>query len=110
MRTTSSSAGTASPYDYRSAALGACTSITLRMYADRKSWPLEQVSVTVAHAKIHAADCETKAGRIDRFERTLRLAGALSAEQRSRLAEIAERCPVHRTLQGEVQIETRIAD
>jgi putative redox protein len=102
-----------SPYGYLSAALGACTSMTLRMYADRKQWPLERVSVTVAHAKIHAVDCEeceTKTGQIDRFDRTLRLSGPLSAEQRSRLIEIAERCPVHRTLHGEVQVRTRITD
>jgi putative redox protein len=98
-----------SPYGLLGAALGACTSMTLRMYADRKEWPLERVSVTVRHEKIHAqdcADCETEKGRIDRFDRTLRIEGPLDAEQRRRLAEIADRCPVHRTLHSEVDIRT----
>ena len=102
-----------SPYGYLAAALGACTSMTLRMYADRKQWPLERVSVTVAHDRIHAADCEeceTKTGRIDRFDRTLRLSGPLSADQRQRLIEIADRCPVHQTLHGPVQVRTRAVD
>jgi putative redox protein len=102
-----------SPYGYLAAALGACTSMTLRMYADRKQWPLEQVSVTVAHEKIHAADCEeceTKTGRIDRFDRTLSLAGPLDPEQRARLLAMADRCPVHQTLSGEVQVRTRLVD
>lgn len=101
------------PYELLLAALGACTSMTLRMYADRKQWPLEKVSVVVTHAKIHAtdcADCETRTGQIDRFDRTLRLEGPLGEEQRARLVEIAERCPVHRTLEREVQIRTRLAD
>ena len=102
-----------SPYGYLAAALGACTSMTLRVYADRKQWPLERVSVTVAHDRIHAADCEeceTKTGRIDRFDRTLRLSGPLSVEQRQRLIEIADRCPVHQTLHGPVQVRTRAVD
>ena len=102
-----------SPYGYLAAALGACTSMTLRVYADRKQWPLERVSVTVAHDRIHAADCEeceTKTGKIDRFDRTLRLLGPLSAEQRQRLIEIADRCPVHQTLHGPVQVRTRAVD
>jgi uncharacterized OsmC-like protein/alpha/beta superfamily hydrolase len=102
-----------SPYGYLAAALGACTSMTLRVYADRKQWPLERVSVTVAHDRIHAADCEeceTKTGRIDRFDRMVRLSGPLSAEQRQRLIEIAERCPVHQTLHGPVQVRTRAVD
>jgi uncharacterized OsmC-like protein/alpha-beta hydrolase superfamily lysophospholipase len=100
-----------SPYAYLSAALGACTSITLRMFADRKKWPLERVSVSVRHERIHAkdcADCETKEGAIDRFDRHLRLEGALNDEQRDRLLEIADRCPVHRTLHGPVQIRTTL--
>jgi len=100
-----------SPYGYLSAALGACTSMTVRMYANRKQWPLEKVSVTVSHEKIHARDCEeceTETGRIDRFDRTLRLEGPLSDEQRQRLLEIADRCPVHRTLEGPVQVRTRL--
>lgn len=102
-----------SPYGYLAAALGACTSMTLRVYADRNQWPLERVSVTVAHDRIHAADCEeceTKTGRIDRFDRTLRLSGPLSADQRKRLIEIADRCPVHQTLHGPVQVRTRAVD
>jgi len=102
------------PYGLLSAALGACTTMTLRMYADRKKWPLDKVSVTVAHEKVHAADCEaceTETGKVDRFDRTLRIEGAsLSAEQRERLVAIADRCPVHRTLHGEVEVRTRLAD
>jgi putative redox protein len=100
------------PYGLLSAALGACTTMTLRMYADRKDWPLEKVSVTISHAKIHARDCEsceTERGKIDRFERRLRIDGpTLSEEQRARLLEIADRCPVHRTLHSEVEVRTRL--
>jgi putative redox protein len=100
------------PYGLLSAALGACTTMTLRMYADRKEWPLEKVAVTIAHEKIHAGDCEsceTEHGKIDRFERRLRIDGpTLTAEQRARLLEIADRCPVHRTLHGEVEVQTRM--
>jgi putative redox protein len=102
------------PYGLLSAALGACTTMTLRMYANRKEWPLERVSVSIAHEKIHAKDCEaceTETGRIDRFDRVLRIEGeALTADQRERLLEIADRCPVHRTLHGEVDVRTRIED
>lgn len=102
------------PYGLLSAALGACTTMTLRMYADRKKWPLDKVSVTVAHEKVHAADCEAceaETGKVDRFDRTLRIEGvSLSAEQRERLVAIADRCPVHRTLHGEVEVRTRVAD
>lgn len=82
------------------------------MYADRKRWPLEGVEVRLRHAKIHAsdcADCEAKEGRVDRIERAIRLSGPLDDAQRGRLMEIADRCPVHRTLTSEINIRTREA-
>jgi putative redox protein len=100
------------PYDLLLAALGACTSMTLSMYAAKKGWPLEKVVVRLAHARIHAEDCkncDTKEGFADRLEREIELAGSLSDEQRARLIEIAERCPVHRTLMGPKEIVTRLA-
>jgi uncharacterized OsmC-like protein len=98
-----------SPYDFLLAALGACTSMTVSMYARRKQWPLEGVVVRLTHAKIHAedcAECETREGMLDRIEREITLIGALTAEQRGRLLEIANRCPVHRTLVSEIDIRT----
>ncbi len=95
------------PYEFLLAALGACTSMTLRMYADRKGWPLEGIRVQLAHGKIHAkdcGDCETKEGRIDRITRDIEVAGPLDDAQRARLLEIADRCPVHRTLHSEVNV------
>src|SRR5262249_38007703 len=89
------------PYELLLAALGACTSMTVRMYADRKQWPLEKVHVSLSHARIHAedcADCETKVGMVDRIDAEISFTGNLSAEQRSKLLEIANKCPVHRTL------------
>jgi uncharacterized OsmC-like protein/fermentation-respiration switch protein FrsA (DUF1100 family) len=98
-----------SPYDLLLAGLGACTAMTLRLYAEQKKWPLERVAVDLRHAKIHATDCaecETKEGRIDRIEREVSLEGALDETQRARLLEIANKCPVHRTLHSEVHIPT----
>jgi putative redox protein len=101
------------PYDFLLAGLGACTAMTLRLYADRKKWPLANAHVTLRHNKIHAedcAECETKAGMLDKMERMIRLDGPLDADQKARLMEIADKCPVHRTLTSEVRIETRIAE
>ena len=100
-----------SPYQFVAAGLGACTAMTIRMYARRKGWDLSHVSVEVRHDKIHAEDCagcETAAGRIDRFRRGVRLEGELDAAQRARLLEIADKCPVHRTLEGPVSVETAL--
>jgi len=101
------------PYDYLVAALGACTSMTIRMYADRKQWPLDSVVVRLKHEKIHAADCEgceTKVGKIDYIEREIELNGALGKEQRQRLLEIADKCPVHRTLHSEINVKSYLKE
>lgn len=99
------------PYELLLGALGACTAMTLRLYADRKGWPLAAVSVELSHSRIHAedcAECETRDGFLDQIDKRLRLEGPLDAEQRARLAEIAERCPVQRTLQREVVIRQQL--
>jgi len=99
------------PYDLLLSGLGACTSMTLRLYANLKKLPLEGVRVTLRHAKIHAVDCahcESQTGKIDRIEREIEVIGPLSEEQRLRLLEIADKCPVHRTLTSEVEIVSRL--
>ena len=101
------------PYDFLLAGLGACTSMTMRLYAERKSLPLERVTVTLRHSKIHAqdcAECETREGMLDRIERVITMQGALDGEQRRKLMEIADKCPVHRTLTSEVHIVTSAVD
>ena len=97
------------PYDLLLAALGACTSMTVRMYAERKGWPLERVRVTLRHSRIHAedcAECETIKGWIDHIDRDIELVGEVDDTQRQRLMQIAERCPVHQTLTSEVHVTT----
>ncbi len=96
------------PYDLLLAALGACTAMTLRMYADRKGWPMEAVDVELEHRREHARDCDDcgAGARVDVIERRLAVRGDLDEAQRSRLVEIANRCPVHRTLEEGARIET----
>jgi len=101
------------PYDFVLAGLGACTSMTMRLYAERKSLPLERVTVTLKHSKIHAedcAECETKTGMLDQIDRVIAMEGTLDAEQRKKLMEIADKCPVHRTLTSEIRIVTQAGD
>ena len=98
-----------SPYDLLLASLGACTSMTLRLYADRKKLPLHRVEVRLRHFRVYATDCaecETKEGMVDHIDREIRLDGDLSADQRAKLIEIANKCPVHRTLTSEINIRT----
>ncbi len=103
-----------SPYDLLSAALGACTAMTLKMYAQRKKWDLQEAYVYLQHGKVHADDCATcdegTGGKIDRFERMIELHGDLDATQRDRLMEIADRCPVHRTLHETVEVVTKVKE
>jgi len=101
-----------SPYDLLSAALATCTTMTLKMYASLKKIDLRSVTVAVSHGKVHAedcADCEGAAGKIDEFRRALTLDGELTKEQRQRMLEIADRCPVHKTLHGEIKVRTTLS-
>lgn len=98
------------PYDLLMASLGSCTSMTLFLYAQRKGWGLKKVTVHLSHGKIHAEDCrdcESESGKIEEIQRKIHLDGNLDEKQRSRLIEIADRCPVHRTLSGEIKIRTK---
>jgi putative redox protein len=100
------------PYDYLLAALGVCTSMTVGLYARRKQFPLENITVSLRHSRIHAEDCEeceTKEGMLDRIDVELELTGPLSKEQQAKLMEIADKCPVHRTLTSEINIRLRSA-
>lgn len=100
-----------SPYEMLLAGLGACTAMTLRLYADRRGWPLERVRVSLQHRKVHAqdcVDCEQKTAKMDVVDRVVFLDGALDDTQRAKLLEIAERCPVQQTLQSKIQVNTRM--
>ena len=100
------------PYDYLLTALGVCTSMTVGLYARRKQFPLENITVSLRHSRIYANDCEeceTKEGMLDRIDVEVELTGSLSAEQHAKLMEIAEKCPVHRTLTSEINIRLRPA-
>jgi putative redox protein len=98
------------PYGFLAAGLGACTSMTIRMYARRKKWPLTHVRVDVSHDKVHAEDCADceKGAKVDVFQREITLEGDLDTDQRKRLLEIADKCPVHRTLEATSRVETTL--
>jgi len=99
------------PYELLLSALGSCTNMTLRMYADRKNWPLKEIRVALTHSKNYANDCvhcEQPTAMLDRIERRITLIGELSAEQRQRLLEIANLCPVHKSLTSGIDIQTEL--
>lgn len=99
-----------SPYDYLLIALGVCTSMTVGLYARRKQFPLENITVSLSHSRIHAKDCEeceTREGMLDQIDTRIELTGPLTEEQRAKLMEIAAKCPVHRTLKSEINIRLR---
>ena len=101
------------PYEYVLMGLGACTSMTIRMYAERKQFPLKRVKVHLGHQKIHSedcSDCETREGKVDEITREIFLEGDLTDEQRQKLLDIANRCPVHRTLTSEIKVRTRLVE
>ena len=101
------------PYDLLLAGLGACTSMTVRMYADQHGWPLTGIRVRLSHDKVHAkdcAECESKGTRVDRLQRSVKLVGPLTEEQRAKLTAMADRCPVHRTLESEVEVLTELEE
>src|SRR5262252_626004 len=100
------------PYELLLMALGACTAMTIRLYVERKKWPLTRIAVRLRHERIYArdcADCETKEGMLDEIERVIEIEGPLDAEQKRRILEIADKCPVHRTLTSEIKIRSRLA-
>jgi uncharacterized OsmC-like protein len=101
------------PYELILAALGACTSITVRLFAERRQWPLQGVRVALSHSRVHAEDCvncDAEASRLDRIDMEISFLGDLSAEQRRKLSDVASKCPVHRTLTSSIQIHSRTTE
>ncbi len=100
------------PYDYLLMSLGSCTAMTVRMYADHKEWPVEEVFVELLHHKVHAEDCENcdkKTSKVDHIEKDVIIVGDLTEKQKDRLLEVSERCPVHRTLQSDIEITSQLS-